>query len=295
MRCARLALAAVLAGAVGASAAADELDEAPRDRFDTVVIDAGHGGEDEGARGARGLSEKDLVLDVAGRVASRLRAQDLSVVLTREEDVFVPLETRTSLANDARADLFLSIHANAARTARPRGVETYFVSLDASDAAATQVALRENAAFHESGAARVADDPFAALLGDLIATEYVEASSEFARLAQVELSKLGAVPSRGVKQAPFVVLMGVLMPASLVELGFLTNAKDEGVLHEGNRRDQIADALARAVAEFGRRYDARRGVREISAPGASRQQHGAASWPRRDATDGRSTSSDPSI
>lgn len=230
------------------------------DRFDAVVIDAGHGGSDEGARGAGGLAEKDLVLDVAKRLAERLRAQGLRVVMTREDDAFVALESRTSVANDARADLFVSIHANAAHSADPRGVETYFVSLEASDEDALEVVQRENMAFGQAGPASAAADPFLMLLGDLIATEHVDDSSAFAKLAQRELAGLGAMPSRGVKQAPFVVLMGVQMPASLIEIGFLSNPHDERSLRGKRQRDAIADALARAVAAFGKRHDARHGV-----------------------------------
>ncbi len=258
-----LCLTVVLEIAPGDAPAGREV----RDHFDTVVIDAGHGGDDEGAVGTGGLTEKELVLDVAGRLARRLRDRGLTVVLTRQDDTFVPLETRTSVANDARADLFISIHANAARSSAPRGVETYFVSLEASDESARQVAQRENDAFGTHAASMVEDDPLLALLGDMIATEHVRESSEFARLAQAELADLGSVPSRGVKQAPFVVLMGVQMPASLIEIGFLTNAGDERAVRAAPRRDAIADALARAVASFGERFDARRGRRAgLSAP-----------------------------
>jgi N-acetylmuramoyl-L-alanine amidase len=231
-----------------------------RDRFDTVVIDAGHGGDDEGARGPGSLTEKELVLDVARRLADRLRQHDLRVVLTRSDDRFVPLERRTAIANDARGDLFLSIHANAARTGRARGVETYFLSLEASDDAARQVAQRENEAFRRAGPAQApGDDPLVSILGDLIATEHVIESDEFARLAQGELATLDSDGSRGVKQAPFVVLMGLQMPASLIEIGFVTNPGEAVLLRSTKRRDRIAELLTRAVVEFGRRYDARRG------------------------------------
>jgi len=129
-------------------------------RFDTVVIDAGHGGEDEGARGVSGLLEKDLVLEVSRALAAQLRKAGLRVVMTRERDVFVPLEQRTNLANDARADLFVSVHANAARDGGARGSETYFMSLEASDEHAHGVALRENESFSgKSSAAGAEADP----------------------------------------------------------------------------------------------------------------------------------------
>jgi len=233
------------------------------DRFDSVVLDAGHGGEDRGARGSGGLSEKDLVLDVAKRLARRLEAHGIDVVMTRERDEFVPLERRTSLANDADADLFVSIHANAARNPRPRGTETFFASLDASDEAAGELAERENRAFvRPSGAPAAVTDPLLAILGDLIATEHLAGSNEFARLAQKQLAQANGMPSRGVKQAPFVVLLGVQMPAALVEIGFLTSPTDEAALRRGETRDRLVASITQAVLEFGRRYDARRGVSE---------------------------------
>lgn len=224
--------------------------------FDTVIIDAGHGGEDKGARSAAGLLEKDLVLDVAQRVADRLRMSGLTVVMTRNDDTFIALEQRTSIANDARGDLFVSIHANATPDPTIRGIETFFLALDASDESSSAVAARENRAFGRSST-RPSDDAFMAMIGDMIVTEHLEESNEFARLAQGELA-VGS-EARGVKQAPFVVLEGVQMPASLVEIGFLTNPQDELLLRDSKGKDRIAAALVRATLEFGRRYDARRG------------------------------------
>lgn len=235
-------------------------DDAPIDRFDVVVLDAGHGGHDEGATGSSGLREKDLVLDVTRKLAKRLERRGLRVILTRSDDRFLSLEERTAVANDARADLFVSIHANASSSRSPRGIETYFASLEATDAAARATAERENMAFGAAAPAFAADDPLAAILGDLIATQHLQESSEFAKLAQHELAEIGRSRSRGVKQAPFVVLMGVQMPASLVEIGFLTNPNEEKGLRRAARREEIAAALADAVIAFGARFDARRGV-----------------------------------
>ncbi|MGH0030602.1 MAG: N-acetylmuramoyl-L-alanine amidase family protein [Myxococcota bacterium] len=229
------------------------------ERFDTVVIDAGHGGDDAGARGAGGTVEKDLVLAVAKDLARRLEAAGLTVVQTRTDDVFVPLEERTHIANDARGDLFLSIHANASTDHSVHGTETYFLALDASDASAASVASRENSAFDDaaSGIAAI-DDPFIALIGDMIATEHMQESNDVARLIQTELGRT-PLKSRGVKQALFVVLAGVQMPAALVEIGFVTSSRDEGKLAKAKGRSEVASALERAVLDFGRRYDARRG------------------------------------
>ncbi|MFO0687198.1 MAG: N-acetylmuramoyl-L-alanine amidase [Myxococcota bacterium] len=231
------------------------------DRFDVVVLDAGHGGQDEGAIGPTGLREKSLVLDVTRRLARRLTAAGLRVVLTRRDDRFLSLEERTNVANDARADLFLSIHANASTSRSPRGIETYFASLDSTDEDARRVAERENIALGATAPTAGSDDPLAAILGDLIETEHLQESSEFAKLAEDRLSTAAGDRSRGVKQAPFVVLMGVRMPSTLVEIGFVTHPGEEAALRRADRKDAIADALAKAVVAFGERYDARRGVR----------------------------------
>ena len=258
----RLAAAAVGALALALSPApAVAAADSALDRFDTVVLDPGHGGDDEGARGANGVVEKELVLDVARRLRRRLNAAGMQVLLTRERDVYVPLVDRTTIANEARGDLFISIHANAAPARAARGIETFFLSLEASDDAARQVAARENAAFRDLAVPAVAsDDPLVGILGDLAAAELMQESDEFARLAQHELSSLDGAPSRGVKQAPFVVLMGLEMPAALVEIGFVSNPHDAQALAADERRERIAQALARAVLEFARRYDARRGI-----------------------------------
>jgi N-acetylmuramoyl-L-alanine amidase len=259
-------VAGLLASLLATTGAPARVAASALERFDTIVLDAGHGGDDEGARGAHGIVEKELVLDVARRLRAQLRDAGLHVVLTRERDVYVPLEQRTTIANEARGDLFISIHANAAPAREARGIETFFLSLEASDDAARQVAARENAAFRDLTVPAVAgDDPLVTILGDLTASELMQESDEFARLAQQEVAALDGAPSRGVKQAPFVVLMGLEMPASLVEIGFVTNPTDAQALATRDQRERIAAALARAVLEFGRRYDARRGV-ETPAP-----------------------------
>jgi N-acetylmuramoyl-L-alanine amidase len=260
------AVAAAAAGGAGPSGpetAKARFETGGLDRFDVVVLDAGHGGHDEGAIGPSGLREKDLVLDVTRRLARRLVEQGLHVVLTRRDDRFLSLEERTAVANDARADLFLSIHANASTSKAPRGIETYFASLDSSDEESRRVAERENTALGATAPSADASDPLAAILGDLIETEHLQASNEFAKLAEDSLSATAGDNSRGVKQAPFVVLLGVRMPSTLVEIGFVTHPGEEGQLRKANRKDAVADALARAIVEFGRRYDARRGVSAV--------------------------------
>ncbi len=229
------------------------------DRFDVVAIDPGHGGEDFGARGSSGLREKDLVLDVSRRLARRLEKHGLRVLLTREDDRFVPLVARNRQANAQRADLFLSIHANASRSRKPAGVETFFLSLEATDEASKKLAERENRSSGGRGSGGDLPDSLAALLGDMTADDAMRESNVFANLANSELASLGPFPSRGVKQAPFVVLMSAEMPSALVEIGFVSNPVEEQTLRKADRREAIAAALARAVVGFGKRYDAQRG------------------------------------
>jgi len=256
-------LAALLAGAVARP------DAGSADRFDVVVLDAGHGGHDEGARGPSGGLEKDVVLAVANKLARDLRSRGLTVVMTRKDDSFVSLEERTHIANDARGDVFVSIHANAATNSHIRGIETFFLSLDATDEAARRLAERENDAFGKGTRIPTpADDPMVAILGDLIANEHLHESQALARMAQGRLTRVDSGASRGVKQAPFVVLSGVQMPAMLVEIGFITNAREEKQLRSGAGRKAIVSALSDAVLEYGRRYDARRGVAPVPASGA---------------------------
>lgn len=257
------ALGALLLGVVARP------DAGPADRFDVVVLDAGHGGSDEGARGPRGGLEKEIVLSVADLLARDLRRRGLTVVMTRRGDAFVPLEERTHIANDARGDVFVSIHANASEDARIRGVETFFLSLDATDEAARRLAERENDAFGKGTRIPApGDDPMVAILGDLIANEHLHESQAMAGMAQSRLARIDPATSRGVKQAPFVVLSGVQMPAMLVEIGFITNAHEERQLQSGAGRKEIVAALSDAVLEYGRRYDARRGVDPVPASGA---------------------------
>ncbi len=261
-----LAGALVAASALGPGLPLRAAEAPSGDRFDVVVVDPGHGGEDHGARGVGGLLEKDLVLDVARRLADYLRPRGIRVVMTRSDDHFVPLEQRTSIANDARGDLFLSIHANASAARGARGIETFFAALEASDEDARRLAELENLAFGEAaGPAALGADPLLDILGDLIATEHLVESQEFARFAQERLATAAASRSRGVKQAPFVVLMGVQMPSVLVEIGFLTNARDEQALRAEAARQRLAESLGAAVEAFRERYDARRGLGSVEA------------------------------
>jgi N-acetylmuramoyl-L-alanine amidase len=213
-----------------------------------IVIDAGHGGHDPGTIGRRGLEEKDLVLDVALRL-DRMVRQELGaeVVLTRSTDVFIPLEERTGIANSRGADLFLSIHANASRNARARGIETYFLNF-ARTPHAEEVAARENAI----SAATLKD--LQNLVKAITTNSKIDESRDFA--AAVHESMVAGVrqqhdvADRGVHTAPFYVLIGANMPAVLAEIAFVSNPDDEKRLGSPDYREVLARSLLRGVKAY---------------------------------------------
>lgn len=211
----------------------------------TIVVDPGHGGKEVGAIGPSGLMEKDLTLQIARRVARQLEQQlGVRTILTRDDDQLVSLEQRTAIANRYQADLFLSIHLNAAVIPNARGSETYFLSLDATDDAARMAAERENA----TPAAGGGDLDF--ILWDLAHTRSVRESSRFAEMVQGEMNRINGITNRGVKQAPFKVLVGAAMPAALVELAFISNPEEESKLGSGEFQQQLADAVVSAVRRY---------------------------------------------
>jgi N-acetylmuramoyl-L-alanine amidase len=227
----------------------------------SIVLDPGHGGHDPGATGPRGLQEKDLTLDIARRLAVVLQEElAVKVTLTRTRDVFVPLRERTTLANRQKADLFVSIHVNAARGASASGTETYFLSSEATDNAARAAAALENKVIElEPGARGGSRDLLRSILWDLAQSEFQQESSRLAESLQDNLERALRQPSRGVKQAPFYVLGGAAMPAVLVEIGFISNAHEEERLQDEGYRDRIARALAAGLAAYKRRYDQKSG------------------------------------
>jgi N-acetylmuramoyl-L-alanine amidase len=227
----------------------------------TIVLDAGHGGHDTGATGPTGLMEKDLVLDVTRRVAKLVAAQlSMKVLLTRDSDNFVTLRDRTSYANKQHADLFVSIHANAHREAAADGVETYFLSSEATDSAARQVAALENGVVQLEqptgrGAGQV--DIVKAILWDLAQSEFQVESSRLAEVVHDSMTQTLRISNRGVKQAGFYVLGGAAMPAVLLEIGFVTNPREERKLKDTKYRDEIARAIVSGLAEYKRAWDHR--------------------------------------
>jgi N-acetylmuramoyl-L-alanine amidase len=214
-----------------------------------IVIDPGHGGHDVGTTGPEGLREKDLVLDVAKRLGELIEARMGSeVILTRSDDTFVSLSRRTALANDAKADLFLSIHANSSTLRSAAGVETYYLNFTTSKSA-LEVAARENAGSQQT-IFELQD-----LLEKIALKDKVEESREFASRIQSSLFSVSAkndahARDRGVKKAPFVVLIGASMPSVLAEIGFISNAHDEGIMRHSEYRQRLAEALYKGLASY---------------------------------------------
>ena len=214
-----------------------------------IVIDPGHGGHDTGTIGPNGLEEKNLVLEV-GRDLGKLLETRLGaeVVYTRKDDTFIPLETRTAIANQQRADLFISIHANSSHDPAARGVETYYLNFTSSPEA-LEVAARENAV-SEKSIYELQD-----LVKKIALKEKIEESREFAGDVQESLhsglaSKSPGLRNRGVKKAPFIVLIGANMPSILAEISFVSNPGDEHHLETSEYRQKIAESLYRGVAKY---------------------------------------------
>ncbi len=228
--------------------------KAPRPPAFVVVIDPGHGGEHDGAHSPAGLKEKDVVLQIARRLRPRLEQLGAKVVLTRTGDIGVPLTTRAAVANGLRADLFVSIHLNSMATAEGRrlstGVETYFLSADASDANAAAAAARENADRLAGEPLPDPGDPVAGILQDLEQAAALAGSSRLAYALHDRLIAALGTEDRGVKQAPFYVLAGARMPAVLLEVGFISNAVEAGKLTSAAHQERIAAAIAAGVAAW---------------------------------------------
>jgi len=217
-----------------------------------VVIDPGHGGRDNGAMGGTGTAEKNLVLSVSRNLA-RMLEEDLGVkvVLTRTADYFVGLKERTAIANNNRADLFLSIHANAAFKQSVSGYETYYLSFSASDLESSQVAQLENRALGVEGSE--GDEALLeAVLWDMAQLEFINQSGELAARVQRSMVKRVGGKDRGVRQAPLAVLMGAHMPAALVEVGFITNPEQELKLNRETHQTRIARSLFDAISDYNR-------------------------------------------
>ncbi len=218
-----------------------------------VVIDAGHGGKDPGGRKLFGLKEKDLNLYVAQDLYKLMKADDMyDVLMTRNSDEFIPLADRSVIANNFKADIFISIHANASSDRREKGFEIYFMSEKASDPWAAQVADYENSVVGmEDGGGQ--QDPAAMLLHSMARNEYLNEGSKLAGFVGAEMENRTPFRNRGVKQAAFYVLRGTYAPGILVEMGFMTNSNDQKNMNSGKVREKIASAIYRGVQDYAKK------------------------------------------
>jgi len=230
-----------------------------------VMVDPGHGGDDGGARGPKGLREKAAALEIARAVAARLEAAGFEPVLTRADDTFIPLWDRAKAANAQGADLFLSLHLNAARTRAARGSEVYFLSLGKGDD--EEVVAAENAGAGDAPAS--ADSVVASILDDLAQKAFLQDSERLAVAIQGQLNRLAGIKERGVKQAPFIVLRGAAMPAVLVEVAFISNPKEEAKLRDAAFQAKVADAIARGVRRYFAQANGTVRRRTVGGPGPS--------------------------
>lgn len=225
----------------------------PRPEPRVVVLDPGHGGTEEGAKGPGGLLEKDAVLALSRTVREVLVARGYRVLTTRDSDVSVGFQDRIAVANAAKADVFLSLHMNASRSPSAHGTEVYYLSLDASDRAAAALAEAEN---RDAPDATPSPETNAALrdldliLWDLAQNQYITASSRLAEIIQGDFNRLLGITTRGVKQAPFRVLIGVNAPAVLVEVAFITNPEEEQKIASEPFRRAVAETLAGSLDTF---------------------------------------------
>lgn len=219
-----------------------------------VVIDPGHGGEMRGAVGPNRLNEKDAALAIALALRDELLALGHRVVLTRDSDLTLGLVPRIRLANELGADVFVSVHLNAvpegAPATRAQGVETYFLSADASDAGAAALARAEND--DDVDVASAEADPLGAILADLARTEAHVHSSRLAFAIQSTLVREIGARDRGLKQAPFVVLQGAAMPAVLVEVGYVSHPEEARRLADPEHQRRVAVGIAAGIASFGK-------------------------------------------
>lgn len=214
-----------------------------------VVIDPGHGGSQRGAVGVNGTKEKDIVLGVAQRTRRMLgNVADIDIVMTRQKDDEIELEERVQMANLVQADLFVSIHANSFSSPSLGGVETFFHSIEASGEEARRVASFENAPKGKPG--RAAPDTLSLILQDMQSAEKLRDSSRLAHLVQEQLAAAVPFENRGVMQADFTVLRGTGMPSILIEVGFLSNPKEEKSLKDPLIQEKIANAIRKGVLDY---------------------------------------------
>jgi len=232
--------------------------ERPADRrIKTIVLDPGHGGKDPGAVGRR-YQEKDIVLQVAKKLKSRLEAElDVNVLLTRSTDEYVLMQDRTRFANQKNGDLFISIHCNASPARSATGVEVYFLSAAKTDEARAVEAMENSVVFNYEGGREAVNayNDLQFILADLMQTEQLEESSDLAVRLQTELVNKTNFTDRGVKQAGFYVLRGAYMPAVLIELGFISNEREAEDMTTSAYQNRAIQAIVEGIVSFKMKYD----------------------------------------
>ena len=226
-------------------------NEKAHDLIRTICLDPGHGGSDLGAVGRSNLLEKDITLKVAKKLKGIIESKlGLHVVMTRETDEEVSLNSRVAKANNQKAQMFVSIHVNSSYRKAATGPETYYVSLKATDQDAFLLSQKENSAFNEEIDKLASDDELKMILWDMAQNEYIKESAKLADYIQYELNILMDTQNRGVKQAPFRVLMRAAMPAILVEIAFVSNFSEEKKLKDDAFLGKVAAALYTGISKY---------------------------------------------
>jgi N-acetylmuramoyl-L-alanine amidase len=218
----------------------------------TVVIDPGHGGMETGAKGKFGNLEKDITLAVSLKLKALIeKDMGFEVVLTRDRDVDVSIENRSATANNHKAGLFISIHANGSVQRKAAGSETFFLSLNATDEETRRLAyLENNSSALQNHIDPSSDDDLMMILWDMAQNAYIKESSRLAELVQGELDAMLGTRNRGIKQAPFKILTGVACPAILVEAAFISNPEEEQKLASADFQSKVAEAIYRGLARY---------------------------------------------
>ena len=234
------------------------------DKIDKIVVDAGHGGRDNGAIGAGGTREKDITLQIARELEAQLKATGkFSVLMTRDKDETVSLEERARIANSAGADLFISIHCNANPKRAPRGWNVFFLAPAKNDSARSVEQFENSFFVREMGLSSDTKkedetlDPIASILNEMILTEFQAESQEFALLLDSEFRDALKIPARGVDQAGFFVLNKIFMPSVLVETAFISNKTEEKLLKTKPFQQSVASAITQAVLAFQEKYESK--------------------------------------
>ncbi len=246
------ALAAALLVALAVGPVSGQVPAEQGQRIQTMVIDPGHGGMETGAKGKFGNLEKDITLAISLKLKAIVeRHMGFEVVLTRDKDVDVSIENRSAIANNRKAGLFISIHANGAVQKKAAGSETFFLSLNATDEETRRLAyLENNSSALQSRIDPSTDDDLMMILWDMAQTAYLKQSSQLAELVQGELDALLGTRNRGIKQAPFKILTGVACPAILVEAAFISNPAEEQKLASEDFQSKVAEAIYRGLARY---------------------------------------------